>query len=122
VNNTEHFDMNSLETLREIMEDEFTDLIQLFLTDSGHRLPSMKLAWETRNPVGLRMEAHSFKGSSANVCARYLSNLNMELEDQLRDRVPDEHEWPELKQRINAIESELNLVRDFFSQYLNSPA
>ncbi|MCY0966053.1 Hpt domain-containing protein [Parathalassolituus penaei] len=116
----EHFDNESLQTLQEIMEDEFNELIELFISDSGKRLPAMELAWETRNAVGLRMEAHSFKGSSANVCARELSRLNMELEDLLRDRTPDDSEWQELHNKINAIRAETGVVHDYFQQMLQA--
>lgn len=120
MNSQDHFDNESLQTLRDIMEDEFNELLELFMTDSSRRLPAMELAWETRNHIGLRMEAHSFKGSSANVCARELSRLNMELEDQLRDRVPGDHEWPQLHQKIDAIRTETALVQQYFQQLLHA--
>lgn len=113
-----HLDLDSLETLRDIMEEEFDDLIQLFLCDGGRRLPAMMLAWETRNTTGLRMEAHSFKGSSANICAARLSNLNTALENRLRDHLPNDIEWQEIHDQIAAIDSEFGLVKKYFMSLL----
>lgn len=81
----QHFDLDSLEMLKEIMEDEFDDLIRIYLEDSDKRLPELRDA-ETKLDAGvLRELAHSFKGASSNISALPLAELCLIVETAARD-------------------------------------
>ncbi|MGB1091971.1 MAG: Hpt domain-containing protein, partial [Oceanobacter sp.] len=70
-----HFDQESLQTLREVMEEEFVELFELFIKDSSQRLQRIELAVEQLDSEALCAEVHSLKGSSGNICAIHLSAL-----------------------------------------------
>ena len=82
-----------LSELKLIMEDEFGDLMQTFLVESERQFRNAKLAWDGGDFAGLRLSAHSLKGSCANVGAQQLQQTCAVLEDQAKegigDRVPD---------------------------------
>ena len=77
---TEHIDQDTLEELREVMEDEFGTLIHTYLDDSIVRLDSLKEAFEIKDAEALRKAAHSFKGSSGNIGAPILAELCRQIE------------------------------------------
>ncbi len=70
-------------TLRDIMQDDFVDLIETFIKDSLQRREALAQAERSGDREALRRAAHSFKGSSANIGARSLSDLCRQLEDAL---------------------------------------
>ncbi len=74
-----------LEQLKEIMEDEFGMLIDLFIEDSAKLLKDMITANSNQDAEALRIAAHTLKGSSANMCAPGLSDLSQEIEDKAKD-------------------------------------
>jgi len=76
----DHFDTESLEMLREVMEDEFSDLIQVYIQDSIARMPAIHQACQQKDAQTLRELAHSFKGASSNISAAPLAKLCYELE------------------------------------------
>lgn len=64
-----------LETLREVMEDNFTLLLETFLTDSAARISALQAQCNDRSSGsadGVRQLAHSLKGSCANLGAQQL--------------------------------------------------
>jgi HPt (histidine-containing phosphotransfer) domain-containing protein len=74
-----HLDLDVLSALREVMEDEFSTLIDTFLADSEERLKVLRVA----DSVALFVDtAHSFKGSSSNMGAVRLTELCHRLEQQ----------------------------------------
>jgi len=75
-----HLDHDMLEELKDIMEDEFLELLKAFLSDSETRITSLGSAYAANDHVNARNIAHSFKGSSSNIGARALSQLCKELE------------------------------------------
>ncbi|MFT4765092.1 MAG: HPt (histidine-containing phosphotransfer) domain-containing protein [Oleispira sp.] len=82
---TSHFDTEALAMLEEIMEDEFPELIQVFITDSDPRIPAIQSALDEKNSVMLRDIAHSFKGASSNLSALPLADLCFKIEEKARD-------------------------------------
>jgi len=109
----EHFDTESLSMLREVMEEEFDDLLALFVTDAEERLPKMKSAVQQQQADELMGMAHSFKGASGNVCAAPLSALNRDLEDSIRSVEGDQNrvDWTATVQLLDKIEQEYQAVR-----------
>lgn len=77
----DHVDVDALEELKEVMEDEFPNLIHTYLEDSVVRLDSLKDAVGKLDTEMVRKEAHSFKGSSGNIGAPLLADLCRRLED-----------------------------------------
>lgn len=76
----QHIDQAALAELKSIMEDDFKLLVDTFLTDSDMRIASLKSALSQNDPHSFGETAHSFKGSSLNICAIELSNLCQQLE------------------------------------------
>lgn len=81
----EHFDLDSLEMLREVMDDEFSDLIRIYIDDSRQRLPLLSQALQRQDAKELRELAHSFKGASSNISANVLAQLCYQLETAGRE-------------------------------------
>ncbi|MDR6609682.1 Hpt domain-containing protein [Pseudomonas synxantha] len=76
-----HVDRDVLSALREVMEEGYRDLLDVFLADSEERLKVLR----TTDSAALLVEtAHSFKGSSSNMGALRLTELCDQLEQQAR--------------------------------------
>jgi histidine phosphotransfer protein HptB len=75
-----HLDYDTLNGLREIMEDDFHLLIETFIQDSRDRLATLLRLAGSDEMDGLRRAAHSFKGSCSNIGALRLSELCAEVE------------------------------------------
>ena len=74
-----HVDRNVLSALREVMEEGYPELLDIFLADSEERLKALRAA----DSAALLVEtAHSFKGSSSNMGALRLTELCRQLEQQ----------------------------------------
>ena len=74
-----HVDRSVLSALREVMEEAYPDLLDIFLADSEERLKVLRAA----DSAALVVEtAHSFKGSSSNMGALKLTELCHQLEQQ----------------------------------------
>lgn len=80
-----HFDIEALSMLEEIMEDEFPELIQVYISDSDPRLPAFQQAYDNQDYSCLSELAHSFKGASGNLSAVPLAALCYKIEEQARD-------------------------------------
>lgn len=80
-----HFDTEALTMLEEIMEDEFPELIQVFIADSDPRLSAMQQAFDNQDCSSLRELAHSFKGASGNLSALPLADICFKIEEKARD-------------------------------------
>ncbi len=76
----DHLDYETLNTLRQVMEDDFGLLIETFKQDSTERLKKLYEVVEGADADLIRRSAHSFKGSSSNVGAKQLSALCAALE------------------------------------------
>lgn len=80
-----HLDHDMLEELKDIMEEDFLELLKAFLSDSEMRVKSLRSAYAADDHDNARKIAHSFKGSSGNIGARVLSQLCKEVEELARD-------------------------------------
>ncbi|WP_433736629.1 Hpt domain-containing protein [Pseudomonas putida] len=78
-----HLDPDVLCALRDVMEDEFSTLIDTFLADSEERLQQLSVATD---PTAILETAHSFKGSSSNMGAIRLAGLCHDLELRAKER------------------------------------
>lgn len=76
----EHLDYDTLNTLKQVMEDDFALLIDTFAQDSNDRINSLRALIKGTDADLIRRAAHSFKGSSSNIGAPQLSALCSALE------------------------------------------
>ena len=74
-----HVDRSVLSALREVMEEGYPDLLDIFLADSEERLKVLRAA---DSAARLAETAHSFKGSSSNMGALRLTELCRQLEHE----------------------------------------
>lgn len=73
-------DLEAFDVLKEVMEDEFKDLVQLYITDSEKRFSDLDQALDNHDVEQIKQLAHSFKGASANLAATDLAELCFNLE------------------------------------------
>jgi len=110
-----HLDYDALNTLKDVMEDDFPLLIDTFISDSHERLQKLQAIINSANADLIRRSAHSFKGSSSNIGAMALSALCCALEKKAQNG-----NFDNLEQDLRAIEQEyvqverllLDLVQD----------
>lgn len=80
--NDEQFD-----DMRELLEEDFVNLIQAFFTDSHERIVKLRRAQqEDDNANGYEL-AHALKGASANLGATQLTRLSSQLQEACRARL-----------------------------------
>ncbi|WP_198264846.1 Hpt domain-containing protein [sulfur-oxidizing endosymbiont of Gigantopelta aegis] len=73
-------DLNTLNELKELMEDDFDELITVFIADGQTQIDKLKTAIDTFNIEETRRIAHTLKGSSANLGVNVLSESCRVLE------------------------------------------
>lgn len=71
-----------LNELKEIMEDDFDELIAVFISDGQAQIEKLQQEIGSGNADEVRRIAHTLKGSSANIGILDLSELCQELEYQ----------------------------------------
>jgi HPt (histidine-containing phosphotransfer) domain-containing protein len=79
----EHLDYDTLNTLKQVMEDDFALLIDTFVQDSNDRIQTLHKVIKGTEADLIRRAAHSFKGSSSNIGAPQLSSLCSALEKKV---------------------------------------
>ena len=73
-------DESALDELRQIMGDDFSLLVDTFVSDSQRRIDDMQQALVARSSDILRGAAHGLKGSAMNFAATRLTQLCQQLE------------------------------------------
>jgi HPt (histidine-containing phosphotransfer) domain-containing protein len=95
-----------LSALQEVMEDEYPELLDVFLRDSEERLLTLRTADDA---LLLMNTAHSFKGSSSNMGAVRLAELCHELEQRARQK-----SLAGIDKLLGEIDSEFAIVRPLY--------
>ena len=109
-----HLDVDALEMLKDIMEDEFTLLVNTFLTDALERIEQINSAINNQSADDIRRAAHSFKGSSANIGAHTLQQYCLDLE-----KAGHENNLSEVAQMAEKISQEYTITAQLLkSNYL----
>lgn len=109
----QHLDTAVLETLRDVMEDEYSLLLETFLADSEERLRLLIENTLDADAQAMRLAAHSFKGSCSNMGAVLLASLCKELEELARrERLDD------VAPLLEQIQREFAIVRILFKAEL----
>ncbi|GAA5316914.1 MAG: Hpt domain-containing protein [Candidatus Pelagadaptatus aseana] len=106
-------DTETLEMLKEVMEDDFPLLLQTFIDDALTRIPQLREQLDANNADELRRNAHSLKGSSGNVGAAGMTEICSRLES-----LANQSQLQEAGDIINAIEAEFGRVRSALNALL----
>lgn len=89
INNTtaeEIINDEQFEEMRDLLEEDFSDLVQTFITDSKQRISLLRIAQETDDNANGFEAAHALKGASANLGATQLLTLSGQLQEACRER------------------------------------
>lgn len=100
----EHLDYDTLNTLKQVMEDDFALLIDTFFQDSTDRIETLYNVIKGTEADLIRRAAHSFKGSSSNIGAPYLSSLCSALEQKA------------LANNFNGLTDDVHAIAEEFAQ------
>ena len=76
----ERTDSDQFEELRELMEEDFDELLQEFVDRSATEISSMQPAVSTGDCATLSASAHSLKSSSGNIAATRLHHMCKDIE------------------------------------------
>ena len=98
--NDEQFD-----DMRDLLEEDFVDLIQVYFTDSQQRITDLRDAQQKDDNANGYEIAHALKGASANLGATQLMHLSGQLQEACR-----EHLISEQAQLIEAVAAALQRV------------
>jgi histidine phosphotransfer protein HptB len=75
IGHLQHIDPGALAELREVMEDDFTLLIETFLHDSADRIAQIRDALHADHADSFSRACHNFKGSCINIGVPRLAEL-----------------------------------------------
>jgi HPt (histidine-containing phosphotransfer) domain-containing protein len=75
-----HLDQEIILSLKEIMGDDFNDLIETYIRDSEQRLNECVTAFQQKDLEKLQFSSHALKGASANIGAATLASLCSQVE------------------------------------------
>lgn len=79
--NTEQF-----EDMRDLLEEDFVDLIQVYFFDCQRRITKLRTAQQEEDNVNGFELAHALKGASANLGTTQLMSLSSQLQEICRER------------------------------------
>lgn len=113
MNVTHHLDYDALNSLKDIMEDEFGFLIDTFIQDSSDRLEKLHALIGSEDVDGIRRASHSFKGSCSNLGALHLAHLCAVVE-----RKALEKNFTTLAKDVAEIEAEFVVVKQMMFDFL----
>lgn len=82
-------DYAALEELKQSLEDDFDEVIDIYIESTTNILDQMREALDQAEDEEIKRLAHSLKSSSANIGATKLSEIAQALEQQLTDGVAE---------------------------------
>lgn len=80
----EIIDHEQFEDMRELLEEDFADLIDVFIVDSHKRIAALRDAHKNNDNANGFEIAHAMKGASANLGATQLLALSSQLQELCR--------------------------------------
>lgn len=102
-----HINLSQFEELRELLDDDFIDLIHTYMADSLQCLSKMDTAFaNSDNLLGYNI-SHRLKGASSNLGATELTELCYKLQEICRTGQIHRHQ-----QLIEEIKTECHAVND----------
>src|SRR5690625_2128116 len=78
----EHLSRDTLDTVKDVMGDDFHLLISTFINDAGEHIERLRAALARQDSDAARATAHSFKGSCHNLGAVHLAWLCEHVEQR----------------------------------------
>ena len=99
--------------LKEILADDFPELVTTYLEDAMQRMDRLETAIAASDASNVKLEAHSLKGASANIGARNLADLCAEMENQ--GEAERLEQAPEL---FSKIRSQFSATEQYLNQQL----
>ena len=107
-------DTEVIRDLVEVMGDEFTDLVRVYLEDTPKAISALELSASQGNIEGLIAPSHSLKSTSANLGAMSLAELAKRVEHGARSSTLGATEAPiivaEIKRSFQRVTHELNAL------------
>ena len=109
----ELLDEDSLNMLKEVMAEEFDELIELYLSDAVRHISDLQTALGACDCAAVMKIAHSLKGASSNVYAIGMSQACLALEDAARamSETPD---WKVLSRLLSEVDAVFQQTRTGF--------
>ena len=74
------------EDMRDLLEEDFVDLIQVYFVDCQRRITKLRTAQQEEDNVNGFELAHALKGASANLGTTQLMSLSSQLQECCRER------------------------------------
>lgn len=96
-------DLAVLDELQLIMEDEFVDVLQIFLDESVNLMSEIHAAFNEESD-NLTRSVHTLKSCSRNVGAMYMGNIAEKMEELL------------IKEEVDSAKSNLDELQEVFTQ------
>lgn len=85
-NQTEEvINQEQFEEMRDLLEEDFAGLIQVYITDSEQRVAALRSAQQTNDNTNGFEIAHALKGASANLGTTQLVKLSSQLQTLCRE-------------------------------------
>ena len=109
----QHVDMETLNMLKEVMEDGFVNSLETYINDSKVRIEELRSTLAAGDGDGVRRAAHSLKGSSGNLGATQMATLCLNVEN-----CGKENQLAGLENDLAAIETEYQQVVEIMQSML----
>ena len=102
-------DFDTLNELKEIMEDEFNVLVSIFISDGKNQIDNLRLSIDSSNTEDVKRIAHTLKGTSSNLGVSHLSELCKTLEHNAADnKLEDANElWQKILSEYEEVKATL---------------
>ena len=99
------------EDMRDLLEEDFVDLIQVYFKDSQQRIETLRVAQQADDNANGFETAHALKGASANLGTTQLVRLSSQLQEHCRGRRISEQAdlVEEIAVALQRAEQEINL-------------
>jgi HPt (histidine-containing phosphotransfer) domain-containing protein len=110
---TQHLSYDALNSLKEVMEDDFNFLIETFIQDSEDRLAKLHELVGGDDVDAIRRASHSFKGSCSNLGALRLASLCAESERKALNK-----DIANLGADLTEIEAEFMIVKQMMLDFI----
>ena len=79
-----HLDSSNLDMLRDIIGDELKDALNIYMESTPDTILKLQEAIATQSVSNIELQAHTLKGSAANIGANQLSIMSDELEQKAK--------------------------------------
>jgi HPt (histidine-containing phosphotransfer) domain-containing protein len=109
------FDLGTLRELRDIMDQDFDELIEAYLSDTRTRIDDVRVAVIAKDTYQLRELAHSLKGSCSNIGAVTLAQWCQKAENMAK-----EGELEGVSDVVDEIQRQFAAVRSVLIQELGA--